>query len=531
MRIYTPSLFQFATRCLLAAWAVVLSLAAVAQPNAPAWQSAVALDGLSLNVSSAAFDASGNLYTSRRFSGTVSISGTAYTSNSGSADVVILKYAPTGAVQWARLINSPGNDEVSDLTVDAAGNVYVTGAFTGSVSLAPNVSLTWNGHTNGQCFIACFSTQGVPQWAQQSTDVARASRLKTHANGQLSFVGAFFISPSLTIGGLTLNLSGEATAYIGRMSAATGAMQSLAPLCSYTAAGTAPLIITYPRLALSPNGDAYVSILFPSSTTFDFPAFRPVARGNSDVVVAKYNAQNGFEWAQSLGGAGNDIDAGLAVDAASNLYLVGTHDAPATFGTATVLPHAGGTDAFLAKYSPQGSLQWATHMGGSGDDGWRGVAVDGAGTVYTVGSFSTTVQLGSRTLTSAGNTDVAVASYSPAGQFRWVQQAGGPGSESAATLGFEASGGAYVRGQFSGACTFGSTVISTPLAAENFIARLGSLPLAQRAPAAAALAIHPNPASAWVSVPALPAQTGVQLIDALERVDSCRNFVSCVVMN
>ncbi|UOG73463.1 T9SS type A sorting domain-containing protein [Hymenobacter tibetensis] len=518
MRISTFSFFPLTIKCLFFALALVLSLGAVAQPTAPTWQSAVALDGLSANVSSAAFDASGNLYISRRFSGTLSLSGTTYTSNNGSADVVVLKYAPNGTLQWARLIDSPGNDEVTDLALDAAGNVYVTGIFTGSVTLAPNISLTWNGHTNGQCFIACFSTQGIPQWVQQSTDFARASRLAVHSNGQLSFVGAFFISQSLTIGGMSLSSNADATAYIGRMSAATGAMQSLAQLFSYTAIGSSPLTITYPRLALSPNGDAYVSIAFPPVTTLDFPNFRPVARGNYDLVVAKYNPQNGFEWAQSIGGAGNDYDAGLAIDASGSLYMVGNYDAPATFGTATVLAHTGGTDAYLAKYSPQGGLQWAERMGGSGDDVWRGVALDGTGTVYTMGSFSTTVQFGPSTLTSAGNTDVAVASYSPAGQFRWVQQAGGPGSESAATLGFEANGGAYVRGQFSSTCTFNSTVLSTPLAAENFIARLGSLPLSRRAPVATAMAIYPNPASAWVSLPALPAQTRVHLIDAQGRV-------------
>jgi uncharacterized protein (TIGR03437 family) len=51
--------------------------------------------------------------------------------------------------------------------------------------------------------------------------------------------------------------------------------------------------------------------------------------------------------------------------------------------------YAGG-DAFVAKFSPAGSLLYLTYLGGSGDDVASTLAVDGAGDVYVTGSTNST---------------------------------------------------------------------------------------------------------------------------------------------
>jgi len=63
-------------------------------------------------------DASGNVYVTGYSAG----SGTAY-------DYATLKYSPVGVVQWVQRFNGPGNlnDYANAMSVDGAGNVYVTG--------------------------------------------------------------------------------------------------------------------------------------------------------------------------------------------------------------------------------------------------------------------------------------------------------------------------------------------------------------------------------------------------------------------
>ena len=91
-----------------------------------------------------------------------------------------------------------------------------------------------------------------------------------------------------------------------------------------------------------------------------------------------------------LGGGQGDIAQDIAVDAAGNSYVVGTTGSanfPVTAGSHD--PSFNGVnDVFVAKLRPDGTLAWATYLGGSGGDYGKAVAVDGSGDVYVTGLTS-----------------------------------------------------------------------------------------------------------------------------------------------
>ena len=77
-----------------------------------------------------------------------------------------------------------------------------------------------------------------------------------------------------------------------------------------------------------------------------------------------------------------------------------------------------------AQAQPAPSYRWVRTGGGPGLDRSDWVALDGAGNVYVAGRFEQTATFGPTTLVSQGDWDVFLAKYDPQGQLQWVRGAG-----------------------------------------------------------------------------------------------------------
>jgi hypothetical protein len=147
--------------------------------------------------------------------------------------------------------------------------------------------------------------------------------------------------------------------------------------------------------------------------------------GNTDVFVAKFSRSGGLIWAKRLGGISADEPAAAAVDQETgDVVVTGRFSLIATVDD-RVLQSAGGTDVFLARFSKSGTVQWALALGGEGDDAAAGVAVDPNGDSLVTGQFGGQLGCGQTVLTSAGGTDIFVASVSLAGALHWCRRVGG----------------------------------------------------------------------------------------------------------
>lgn len=78
----------------------------------------------------------------------------------------------------------------------------------------------------------------------------------------------------------------------------------------------------------------------------------------------------------------------------------------------------------------------------------RAVVRDASGQLVVAGEFRGTIQLGSLTLTSAGNYDVFVARLDAQGHWLQAARAGGPDYDNASGLALDAGGNAVLTGQF-----------------------------------------------------------------------------------
>jgi hypothetical protein len=104
-----------------------------------------------------------------------------------------------------------------------------------------------------------------------------------------------------------------------------------------------------------------------------------------------------FVYSTYLGGSGGDAASAIAVDGAGNTYVAGitsSSDFPSV-NPFQATNHSAAADhpsnAFVTKFNAAGrQLVYSTYLGGSGIDTAQGIAVDGAGNAYIVGSTSST---------------------------------------------------------------------------------------------------------------------------------------------
>ena len=115
--------------------------------------------------------------------------------------------------------------------------------------------------------------------------------------------------------------------------------------------------------------------------------------GTFDAFVTKFNPQgSALVYSTYLGGsAGVDRGWAIAVDVAGNAYVAGDTTS-GNFPTADPVQaqYGGGlSDAFVTKLNPTGSaLVYSTFLGGSLYDDGRGIALNGNGDAFAIGTTS-----------------------------------------------------------------------------------------------------------------------------------------------
>ena len=175
-------------------------------------------------------------------------------------------------------------------------------------------------------------------------------------------------------------------------------------------------------------------------------------------------------YAGYIGGSGDDVGLGIAVDAADNAYVTGFVDSIFTGSTPTFpvtvgpdLNFNGGTDAFVAKVNAAGTaLIYAGYIGGSDKDSGTGIAVDAAGNAYITGNTNSTESTFPATvgpdLSFNGGTDAFVAKVNAEGTaLIYAGYIGGSGKDAGTGIAVDAAGNAYITG------TTNSTEASFPV--------------------------------------------------------------------
>lgn len=115
-----------------------------------------------------------------------------------------------------------------------------------------------------------------------------------------------------------------------------------------------------------------------------------------DIIVGRIAASGAVAGGTEVSASGDDWSNGIAVDDAGSIYVAGTTQTSVGFpGTVSTAPWGGGeTDAVVLKLHPVGTsmvLDFATYLGGEGDDFASGIAVDTVQGLYVAGTTASSV--------------------------------------------------------------------------------------------------------------------------------------------
>ncbi|MFC5591195.1 SBBP repeat-containing protein [Sporosarcina soli] len=338
---------------------------------------------------SIAVDSAGNAYvTGITFSSDYPIMGAYQPTNNGLANAFVTKLNDTGtALVYSTYLGGEDFDQGSGITVDNAGNAYITG-----------YTLSSNFPTTSDAFQ--LSKNGLGD----------AFVTKLHSSGS-SLVYSTYLGGTGLDQGLSIALDSIGSAYITGVTQSADfpitptAFQSTftgfanAFVTKFNPTGSALIYSTFlggsdnnsgAAIAVSNDGNAYVTG-FTNST--DFPttwgAYRTTYNGDSDVFVTKFNPSGtALIYSTYLGGTDADQGLGIAVDDTGNAYVTGATQSD-DFPTTTCAFDStfnGVIDAFVTKIDPTGTrLINSTYLGGTGFDQGYGIALDNAGNAYVTG--------------------------------------------------------------------------------------------------------------------------------------------------
>jgi Beta-propeller repeat len=238
-------------------------------------------------------------------------------------------------------------------------------------------------------------------------------------------------------------------------------------------------------IAVDGHGNAYVT---GNTASSNFPLSHPFqARygggyfGDAFVAALSTNGQ-ALRYSSYLGGGGDDIGIGIAMDGHGIAYVTGN-----TTSSNFPLSHpfqtgnGGKVDAFVAALSADGrALRYSTYLGGGGNDAGYGIAADRQGNAYVTGiTTSSNFPLSHPIQAHYGGGDYGafVAAMSRDGQtLRFGTYFGGSEGDEGHGIAVDRSGNAYLTG-----ITFSSNFpLSHPIQAHNggnsdlFVAKISS---------------------------------------------------------
>ncbi len=152
--------------------------------------------------------------------------------------------------------------------------------------------------------------------------------------------------------------------------------------------------------------------IYITGTTYSNILDGHISNGLGDAFITKLNSHGIKQWTILSGSLGNDNVNGISIDSENNIYITGT-----TNGNLDGQINHGSDDAFISKFSSNGTKLWTKLVGSSTYDRSNDIGIDKDGYIYitghTYGDLDGNI--------NSGSLDAFFSKFSPNGLKLWTK--------------------------------------------------------------------------------------------------------------
>lgn len=370
--------------------------------------------------------------------------------------------------KWARGCYKEGETNWTSGTstsTDINGNVYLAmGDWISKIAFPPDTFTAPSSSSPTICFVK-YDSSGNVLWTKHTWVYTDAEPQSTCTDnwGNVFFSGWFSGTLNFSFSNSLISGLGGSRQFLVKYDAngnfkwnvKAGNTDDVIPSTIKTdRSGNVYLVSAFDQPEIVLGNDTFVKAGFP---------------GTHDIYIVKYDSSGNIIWAKSAGGIGDQKAAGVALDAAGNIYVTGyTSSIHDTMSISTYKIDSDTGSLFIIKYDSSGNILWAKGYGHNDSFASEitGTEMDSAGNLYITGYYMGTIKLGLTTLynqsTAWYDHDIFLAKVDPIGNIIWAKRAGGTGDEGAQSLAISSLGNICISGDFDSTIMFDNITLNKP---------------------------------------------------------------------
>lgn len=402
----------------------------------------------------------GSIYVTGSFTGNITINDAVFESKGG-ADVYLLKYNAAGLLLWGKVLGSKRIDEAIATVSDDNGNVYLTGTFSDTLTIEGQQVVNFN--NSPDIFLIKLDVYGDLVWLKHygGDGYDHPGDLIIDEEGALYLSGGF--DGNATIGGTIINSATEGNSFLLKLNT-SGERIWLAQF-----GDVEPTNI---KLALKSTNNIIVGGNF--STTLNIQTNTLESDYNTAVFIAEFSSDGTLVWLKKVtGGEASGSLAALSVDGTDALYIGGSFFGDygnEEFQVGDSL--YAGSGGYLAKLKANGTSDWSRRLTSNHFNYVNDIAIDHNNSVFATGLLTAALDFGGDVYNGFGG---FVAKYGQDGSALKLWEAGSFSYERVNLITADLQGNIYCTGAFEGSIDFGSTNLIAEGGYEDaFVARLNA---------------------------------------------------------